>query len=223
MLHLEGSTERENACLEFRGLQWADGEGLWFHSAVDSCDFFWGPLSSPLAVMLKKGLIKGPPWSCGALSLLTHSHESSHLLWTHTALTGARRGLLLRTVCCVVSHPLPFTETEPSAMLQGICQHGWLRDWEPPLCPRTQLEHYTNVEGNPSKILNAWVWSVHHYGHKVPHCVSLLEVSCVTVTFWETLEATELFLFQTYWHHKCEGKKAHTANEPTANPSALRS
>lgn len=46
---------------------------------------------------------------------------------------------------------------------------------------------------------------MHHYRQKMSHCDDLLEVSCVT--FWETLEATELFLFQTHWHHRCKEKK----------------
>lgn len=81
---------------------------------------------------------------------------------------------------CAAPYPLPFTTIEPSAMLRQNLPARNSRDTESPLCPRGPGWCCTKATGKPSKILNEWAGSMHHYRHKTSHCDGLLEVSCVT-------------------------------------------
>lgn len=197
------------------------------HSATNSQDLFLGWVNSPQAVTFVKGDKKGSHFfwalarSFAALSHLTQAMRADYLLWNCISLIQFWRGLFLRTKSHIALYPLPFTTTEPSAVLEHNLPRN-SHNWEPPLSLRTQLLYECGRETIQDF---GWVgWSMHHYRHRMSYCDGLLEVSWIS--FWETLEATKLFLFQTYWHHRCKEKtktkNAHTVNEPTAYPNALR-
>lgn len=154
--------------------------------------------------------------SCAALSHFTRGRESRLFTVKLHLLRTALERLFLRSLRHIAPYPLPFTATEPSAVWQQNLPARNSYWTESPLCPRGPNWCWTNAEGKPSKILNEWAGSMHHYRHKTSHCGGLLEVS--PVTFWETLEATELFLFQTYWHHRWKEKKHTQLMSPQHTP-----
>lgn len=114
----------EHKCLEIQRPT-VNSQGLWSHSAMNSCDLFLELLSSPLALTFIRGLIERFPFRVSILQILCCTLTFNPKPWeqpfyseTASALIEVGRGLLLRTACHVAPYPLPFTAIEPSAIRQ---------------------------------------------------------------------------------------------------------
>lgn len=147
--------------------------------------------------------------------------RADYLLWNCISLIQLWRGLFLRTSSHIAPYPLPFTATEPSAALQHTLPTRNSYSLRAPFVREDPTGAVRTPKGNHPRV---WMSGLEvrtiQYRHKMSYCNGLPEVSCVT--FWETLEATELFLSKHIDTTDVK-KKAHTVNEPTANPNALRS